>query len=56
MKIRDRVCRKDAPGIVGTVIAKDGERFKVYWSSHTSQWIDSAALMQAPRVTEKGRP
>ena len=56
MKIRDRVCRKDIPAIVGTVIAMQNGKAKIYWSSHTSQWIDSAALMQAPRVTEKGKP
>jgi|GEM_PF-7034791 len=56
MKIRDHVCRKDVPEIHGTVIARDGERLKVYWSSHTSQWVDSAALMRVPRVTQKGKP
>jgi len=56
MQVRDKVCLKSAPEIHGTVIARDGERLKVYWSSHTSQWNDSAALMQAPRVTEKGKP
>jgi len=56
VKIRDRVCLKSAPAVYGTVIAMQNGKAKIYWSSHTSQWIDSAALMQAPRVTEKGKP
>ncbi|MGO9326176.1 MAG: hypothetical protein ACLP07_16600 [Terracidiphilus sp.] len=56
MKIRDRVCRKDVPGIHGTVIAMRDGQAKCYWSSHTSQWIDTAALMLVPRMTQKGKP
>jgi len=54
MKIRDRVCRKDVPEIPGTVIAMQDGQAKVYWSSHTSQWVDAKALMRAknrPQVT-----
>jgi len=59
MKIGNRVARKDAPEVQGTVIARDGGKLKVYWSSHISQWIDTAALMLArktPRVTQKAKP
>ena len=58
MKIGNRVARKDAPEVQGTVIAIQDGKAKVYWSSHISQWIDTAALMLArktPRVTEKAK-
>ncbi len=47
MKIGDRVARKNAPEIEGRIIARDGNRLKVYWRSHTSQWIDHKALIRA---------
>jgi hypothetical protein len=50
MRVRDKVCLKSAPAVYGTVIAMQDGKAKVYWSSHTSQWIDSVALMRAPRV------
>ena len=56
MRIGDRVIRKDAPEVQGTVIAIQDGKAKVYWSSHISQWIDVEALMLAgktPRATEK---
>jgi hypothetical protein len=47
MKIGDRVFRKDAPEILGMVLAKDGVKLKVYWSTHKTQWLDAEALMLA---------
>ena len=47
VKIGDRVCREDIPGIVGTVIAIHDGQAKVYWSSHTTRWVDAKALMLA---------
>jgi hypothetical protein len=49
VKIQNRVCRKDLPGIVGTVIAMQNGQAKVYWSSHTAQWVDIRALTLAGR-------
>jgi hypothetical protein len=37
MKIGDRVARKDAPEVQGTVIAIQDGKAKVYWSSHIRQ-------------------
>ena len=46
-EIGDRVARKDAPGVEGTVIALRGGTVKVYWSTHTSVWTNPAALTRA---------
>ena len=53
MKIRDRVCRKDIPALVGTVIAMRDGRAKIYWPSHVTEWIDEKALICAPRGASK---
>jgi hypothetical protein len=47
MKISDRVFRKDAPAIVGSVIATREGQAKVYWPTHKTQWLDAEALMLA---------
>ncbi len=55
MRIGDRVTRKDSPAIVGTLIARDGEKVKIYWSCHTSQWIDPRKLMRAGKTPREAR-
>ena len=52
MRIGNRVTRKDAPEIEGTIISIDGRRARIYWSSHFSQLIDLANLALAPRIHE----
>jgi hypothetical protein len=47
VKTGSRVCREDMPGIVGTVIAMRDGQAKVYWSSHTTRWVDYTALRLA---------
>lgn len=55
MKIGDRVALKDVPAIVGTVIAMHACQAKVYWSSHTTQWVDVEALMVAGKKKQVER-
>ena len=52
MKIGNRVTRKDAPEIEGTIISIDGRRARIYWSSHFSQLVDLAKLTLAPQIHE----
>jgi hypothetical protein len=50
MKIQDRVCRKDAPKVEGTIISLHGRQARVYWSQHFSQLVDLAKLMRAGKT------
>jgi hypothetical protein len=52
MKIGNRVTRKDAPEIEGTVISLHGAQARVYWSAHFSQFVDLGKLTLAPRIHE----
>ena len=52
MRIGNRVTRKDAPEVEGTVISIDGRRARIYWSSHFSQLVDLGKLTLAPRIHE----
>jgi hypothetical protein len=50
MRIGNRVTRKDAPEIEGTIISIDGRRARIYWSSHFSQLVDLGKLTLAPQI------
>ena len=50
MKTGDHVALRTIPDVRGTVIALQDGKAKVYWSSHTSQWINVEALMRTKRV------
>jgi hypothetical protein len=50
MRIGNRVTRKDAPEIEGTIISIDGRRARIYWSSHFSQLVDLGKLTLAARI------
>lgn len=52
MRIGNRVTRKDAPEIEGTVISLHGAQARVYWSAHFSQLVDLANLALAARIHE----
>ena len=54
MKIRDRVCRKDIPEIVGVVIAIcHGARAKVLWPGYVGQWHDLETLKPAGNAPQE---
>jgi hypothetical protein len=58
MAIGARVIRPDAPLIKGSIVALAASRAKVYWSSHTTSWVDVTGLIliENPRKSHRSFP
>jgi hypothetical protein len=58
LAVRDHVCLRSNPGIVGVVIALDRSqrpRAKVLWSQYTSTWNNVASLVVRVRQSHQAQ-
>jgi hypothetical protein len=53
VKVGNRVTRRDAPEIVGSVISLHGAQARVYWSAHFLQLVDLAKLTLTARIHDR---